>query len=230
MQGNDIYGILKHAGVTHLHYADSVLTSCTFLEQGAILSRGHVEDHGLKQSSQTSDELAKKYGIWNSLFVPHLDIHDREGQTKAPNLYGPVLFVLDLDVLLRLPSGADVRVTKRSPAYWYDSEPESGRWFENVEEVAKSVHFGDLHKMLAIQVPSGKLNFPNRRTRIILDDPQRQVLSGENAYNHAEDRLKAAAESGGVGVSIERRKCPVGCVCSSKYATWSIPVVDFYFG
>jgi hypothetical protein len=55
-------------------------------------------------------------------------------------------------------------------------------------------------------------------------------LSGESAYTHAEDRLKAAAESGGVGVSIERRKCPVGCVCISKYATWSIPVVDFYFG
>jgi len=230
VQGSDIYGIMKHAGVTHLHYADSVLTSCTFLEQGGILSRGFVEDHGLKQSSQTSDELAKKYGIWHSLFVPHLDIHDREGQTKAPNLYGPALFVLDLDILLRLPQGADVRVTKRSPAYWYDSEPDSGRWFENVEEVAKSVHFGDLHKMLSIQVPSGKFNFPNRRARIILDDPQRQVLSGENAYTHAEDRLKAAAERGGVGVSIERRKCPVGCVCSSKYATWSVPVVDFYFG
>jgi len=43
VQGSDIYGIMKHAGVTHLHYADSVLTSCTFLEQGAILSRGYVE-------------------------------------------------------------------------------------------------------------------------------------------------------------------------------------------
>jgi hypothetical protein len=230
LQGSDLYGILKRAGVTHLHYADSVLTSCTFLEQGGILSRGFVEDQGLKQSSQTSDELAKKYGIWHSIFVPHLDIHDREGQTKAPNLYGPALFVLDLDVLLQLPPGSDVRVTKRSPAYWYDSEPNSGRWFESAEEVAKGVHFSDLHKMLAIQTPSGKLNFPNRRARIILDDPQRQVLSGENAYIHAENRFKAAAANGGVGISIERRKCPVGCICINKYATWSTPVVDFYFG
>lgn len=84
--------------------------------------------------------------------------------------------------------------------------------------------------MLAIQIPSGKLAFPNRRARIILDDPQKQVASGVNAYTHAEVRLREAAAHGKVELSIERRKCPMGCICSSKYAAWSTPVVDFYFG
>jgi len=111
-QGSDIYEILKRIGVTHLHHANSVITSCTYLEQGGIVSRGFAEDNGLQQSPQPTDELDKKYGIWHTIFVPHVDIHDRQGQTKAPNSYGPVLFVLDLDVLLRLPPGAQVRVTK----------------------------------------------------------------------------------------------------------------------
>jgi hypothetical protein len=84
--------------------------------------------------------------------------------------------------------------------------------------------------MLAIQTPSGKLDFPNRRVRIILDDPQRQVLAGVNAYTHAEARLREAAARGKVEVSIERRKCQMGCICAGKYAAWSTPVVDFYFG
>jgi hypothetical protein len=230
LQGRDIYEVLKHIGVTHLHQANSVITSCTYLQQGGIVSRGFAEDHGLQQSAQPSDELDKKYGIWHTIFVPHVDIHDRQGQTKAPNLFGPVLFVLDLDVLLRLPPGAEVRVTKRSPAYWYDTEPDSARWFQNAEEVAQNLSPDEIHKMPAIHIPSGRLDFPNRRARIILDDPQRQLQSGVNAYTHAETRLREAAANSKIEVSIERRKCQMGCVCASKYAAWSTPVVDFYFG
>lgn len=230
LQGSEIYGILKNIGVTHLHQANSVITSCTYLQQGGIVSRGFAEEHRLQQSVQPTDELDKKYGIWHTIFVPHVDIHDRQGQTKAPNLFGPVLFVLDLDILLRLPAGAEVRVTKRSPAYWFDTEPDSARWFQNAEEVAQNLSPDEIHKMPAIQIPSGKLEFPNRRARIILDDPHRQLQSGENAYTHAEARLREAAGQGKVEVSIERRKCQMGCICASKYATWSTPVVDFYFG
>jgi hypothetical protein len=53
VEGSDIYGILKRIGATHLHHANSVITSCTFLEQGGLLGRGFVEDHGLKTISTT---------------------------------------------------------------------------------------------------------------------------------------------------------------------------------
>jgi hypothetical protein len=225
-----MYRILNQLGATHIHHANSVITSCTFLQQGGVLSRGFAEDHGLKQSLQPSDELDKKYDIWHRIFLPHVDIHDRGGQKKGPNQYGPALFVFDLDVLLRLPKGTESRVTKKSPAHWYDTEPESGRWFQSAEELEQSIGYGDIDKMLAIQTPLGKFDFPNRRARIILDDPQRQVSSGENAYTYAENRLKAAAAVGQVEVSIERRECQPGCICVEKYAAWSVPVMDFYFG
>jgi hypothetical protein len=220
---------LKQAGATHLHHANSVITSCTFLQQGGLLSRGSIEDRGFKQSPQPSDQLDRKYGLWPRIFLPHVDIHDRSGQEKGPNPYGPALFALDLDVLLQLPAGTEIRVTRKSPAYWYDNEPDSGRWFQSAEELAKSIAPGDLDKMLAIQTPSGKLSFPGGRARIILDDPQRQVPSGEDAYSHAASRLRSAATAGHVDVSIERRKCRSGCICGEKYANWSAPVMDFYF-
>jgi len=229
LEGAEVYSIFKQIGATHLRHANSVITCCTFLEQHGLLSRGFVEDHRLKQSAQPWDALDKKYGIWHSIFLPHVDNHDHGGRTKGPNQYGPVLFVLDLDVLVRLPESTQIRVTRRSPVYWYDTEPESGRWFQSAEELAKSINPGDTDKMIAIQTPSGKLEFPHQQVHIILDDPHRQLSSGEDAYTHAESRLIAAAAAGGLEASIEKRKCQSGCVCSEKYAAWSVPVLDFYF-
>jgi hypothetical protein len=219
MQGSEVYDVLKQIGATHLHHANSVITSCTFLEQGGLLSRGLVDDHGLKQTPQpSSDEIDKKFGIWHSIFVDHVDIHDRAGRKKGPNYYGPVLFVFGLDILAGLPAGTDIQVTKRNPVHWLDGEPVSDRYFQSVDELAKSIRFGNFDKMLVIQTPSEKLDFTNRRAHISLDNPVRQLSSGENAYAHAQSRLNAAAAVGGIAVSIQQRACPNGCVCVKKYA------------
>jgi len=231
VKGNEVCDILKHIGATRLHHANSVTTSCTFLEQGALLSRGFVEDRGFRQTAQpSSDEIDKRYGIWHDVFLDHVDIHDRGGRKKGPNKYGPVLFVFDLDILLTLPSGSEVRVTKSNPIHWYDKQPDVNRWFQTPEELAKVIGFGDFDKMLVIRTPSGRLDFPERHARIILDDPQRQMSSGENAYDHATNRLTTAGAVGKVEISIERRVCQGGCVCVQKYAGYSPPGIDTFFG
>jgi hypothetical protein len=229
MKGTEVFDVLKDIGATLLHHANSVTTSNTFLEQGGLASRGFVEDHGLKQTPQSSDEIDKKYGIWDRIFVDHVDIHDRGGRRKGPNQYGPVLFRFDLDILHGLPAATEVLVTKTNPVHWYDNQADSDRWFETAEELAKSIRFGDFDKMLVIKTPSGKLDFPNDRAQIILDDPRRQVSSGEDAYTHAEKRLKVAATVGQVKAYIERRECQVGCICIEKYATYKPERIDFWF-
>lgn len=108
MQGGHVYSMLKDIGATHLHHANSVTTSSIFLEYGALASCGFVEYYKIAQTQQPSDEIDKKYGIWHCIFVDHVDIHARAGRKKGPNQYGPVVFVLDLDVLLRLPEGSKV--------------------------------------------------------------------------------------------------------------------------
>ena len=230
MQGCDVYNVLKKIGATHLHHANSVTTSCTFLEQRGLLSRGFVEDHGLNQTAQSSDETDKKYGIWHRIFVDHVDIHDRAGRKKGPNYYGPVLFVFGLEILLGLPASTETLVTKMNPVHWRDNQSESDRYFQSAEELSKSIRFGNFDKMLVIQTPSGKLDFPQREARIILDDPKRQVSPGKDACSHAAEQLNAAAAIGKIKASIERRECQSGCICLQKYATWSVQDMNLYFG
>lgn len=229
MQGTDVHKVLSNIRASHLHHANSVTTSVTFLREGGLLSRGLVEGRGLKQTVQSSDAIDKKYGIWESIFVDHVDIHDRGGRRKGPNQYGPVLFVFDLATLLQLPPGTEVLVTKKNPIYWRDNEPDTDRWFQNAEELTKGIQFGDFDKMLVIQTPSRMLDFPKRHAQIILDDPQRTVSSGQDAYTHAENQLRAAAAAGGMQSTIQRRICGYDCICIKKYAKYATQKIDFYF-
>ena len=230
MRGNEVYEALSRIGATHLYHANSVTTSCTFLEQAGLLSRGLVEDHALRQTPQNSDQKDKRYGIWHHVFLDHVDIHHRAGRARAPNEYGPVLFALELNFLLALPGDTDVLVTRSNPTYWYDDEPDERRWFRSVEELVRGMRFGEFAQMLVIQTPLGRIDFPNRRAGLILDDPQRQLSSGENAYAHAQNRLTAAATVGRIDVCIEQRACCDGCVCIQQYAAQSVPDLDLYFG
>ncbi len=229
MQGTEVYNVLRGINATHLHHANSVATSCTFLEQGGLASRGFVEDRNLAQTVQLSDQIDKKYGIWRRIFVDHVDIHERGGRSKGPNFYGPVLFRLDLDILLHLPAGSNVLVTRSNPVHWHDNQPENERYFLTLEELTGNIQFGNFDKMLVIQTPSDKLDFPNQRTQIILDNPQRALSSGESAYDHAEARLKGAAGTGRIQASISTRACRGGCICVQKYASWRAADFDSFF-
>jgi len=182
-----------------------------------LLSRGYVENHGLAQTDQPSDEIDKKYGIWDRVFVDHVDIHYRGGRAKGPNLYGPVLFVLGLDLLLKLPAGSDVLVTRMNPIRWNDSQSEGDRWFLTPEELAKDLKYGNFDKMLVIQTTDGKVDFPGKQAQIALDEPQRKLSSGKDAYAFAEKRLRQSARTGGVTVVINEHDCRPDCSCVEKY-------------
>jgi hypothetical protein len=230
MKPSEIYTVLKGIGATHLHHANSVTSSCTYLEQGGLLSREFVESRGLVQTSQASDPIDKEYKIWNRIFLDHVDIHDRGGRKKGGNHYGPVLFVFDLEILLSLPKGTDIGVTKMNPVHWRNTNLTGERWFESPEELSTSIRFGNFDKMLVIQTPSERVDFPNDRAQIILDDPQRAFSSRDDVFTHAEKRLKAAANTGKIKLSIQRRDCPNGCVCINKYAAYSAPALKLWFG
>jgi len=201
-----------------------VTTSRTFLQQGGLLSRGFVEDHGLNHTAQFSDQSDKTNGIWHRIFLDHVDIHDR---AREKNLYGPVLFQFDLNILLTLAARTEILVTRKNPVHWNERDSDSERWFRTKDELARHIRFGDFGKMLVIKTPSEKLDFPNRKALIILDDPQRKLSSGENAYTHAKNRLTTTASP--VNASIERRECRKGCSCAKEYDEDTNEEIDVYF-
>ncbi len=218
MKPNEVHQILRNIGVTNLHHANTVTTSCTFLEQGGLLSRSFVEDRHLIQTPQYSDAENKNQNVWEWIFLDHVDIHAQTGRNKGHNQYGPVLFVFNLDLLLTLPAGSEVFVTRYNFFYW-QSKSNDQRWTRKSGELARNISLGDLNKIIVIKTPSGKIDFQSNQVRIILDDPQRSISRGGNAYLHAEKQLKKAAITGKVKALIEKRQCDADCVCLKKYAT-----------
>jgi hypothetical protein len=179
-----------------------------------------VEKKGLAQTTQPSDNIDKKYGIWNRVFLDHVDIHHRAGAKKGPNEYGPVLFVFDLELLRKLPPEADILVTKRNPIHWRDGEVDAERFYLTAKELSQELSFGDFDKMLVIETPTGTVKFTDKTVKIAVDDPQRKIRSDEDAYAHAEKRLKAAAARGGITISIQPHDCRDDCICIRKYARY----------
>jgi hypothetical protein len=155
--------LLKGMGAKQLYHANTVATSCRFLQQSGLRSREFVEVQGLKQTPRYKD--AAEYGVWNGIFLDTDDIHRRGGRAKGPNQYGPVLFMGDVEVLLQLPEGSDVSITKDNPSNWYDWQGEDKPWFQTVEEIKshiehKTFRVGDYCKSCVIRTPSGRLDFP----------------------------------------------------------------------
>jgi len=217
MNGPEVFGALTTHRVTHLHHSNTVATSCTFLSKGVLASRGWVEYFKFPQTPQLSDDLDKKYGIWNDVFMDGVDIHSRASRR---NFYGPVLFEFPVDILLRLPAGTEVFVTKKNPTNWIDGEPDGARWYASAAELQAGYTFGDFGKHIVFRNAQWSLPFLSNPVAIILDDPKGKLANGQDAYATAAQKLQQAASVGGISIVIRSRQChsTCGCVTHPRYS------------
>jgi len=215
MQGSDVYNVLKGKNIHNLYHANTVTTSCTFLKLGGLASRGYVADLGLPQTSQYTDDIDKKYGIWYDVFTDTVDIHYRASQF---NWYGPVLFVLGVDILKALPVKSEVLVTKKNPTKWIDREPIGKRFFTTQEELESSLEVGTFDQMVVVRTREEILPFPDEAIQVILDDPQRTMSDGTSAFLHATTCMKSAP-LGNTRINLTKRICRRDCRCVELYKT-----------
>lgn len=209
--------VLKNGiGVNYLYHSNSVQTACTFLRCSGLLSRGAVEEKGLKQTWQKSDDTDKEFGVWYDIFLDDCDIHHR---TKKINYYGPVLFVFNLAILQRsnLPN---VRVTKSNPQSWDEHQIEGDRYFVDLQEIENYYSYGTFAQMLTFRQTKDILLFEDYLEEVILDDPCREI-NGQDAFSQALQALKEAATIGQVNVEINKRKCSSDCECNIVYNNMS---------
>lgn len=206
-----VYGILKDNGVKAIYHANSVITSCQFLRAGSLLSRGTVERQGLYQSAQRSDQIDKKYGIWFDIFADCVDIHQRA--SKA-NIYGPVLFIFDSDII---KDTGGVWMTKLNPTKWVGKQHEQ-KWFISAEDLKSNFKYGDFGQMVVFRHCGGELPFKNYLREIILDDPDlKSRKSNIDYYSMAFGALRLAITDGRINVEIKKRQCPKNCKCLEYY-------------
>lgn len=205
---------LVERGIYYLYHANTVLTSCTFLRNGGLLSRGYVEDNGLLQTPQQSDDIDKKYGIQYDIFFDDCDIHLRSNNV---NYYGPVLFKFSVDVLLA-EIHSPVKITKRNPLYWKNVEP-SSEYFNSIVELEADYCPGDFGQIITLH-EANVFPFEPYLIEIIVDNPQRNIRS-KPPCDLAIKALPAAANQGQVKTNICKRACSVLCNCNNYYDSLS---------
>ena len=168
---HELYEILNNKRIHNLYHANTISTSITFLNEKHLLSRKYVSDNGLFQTEQYSDELDKKFNIWDDIFLDAMDIHS---EFKRPNKYGPFLFSFDIS-LLKSDDVQNIRITKSNPVNWKTSQSEDDWYYSDLNEFNDKYKKGnkirDVGSMLILRDLDGKFPLQPYLNRLILDNP-----------------------------------------------------------
>jgi len=204
LNSKNIYDALLEKGVTNFYHANSVRTSLTFIKEKAFVSRAYVEDGKLDQTDQYTDTKDKDLGIWDSVFLDAQDLHNHFGI----NHYGPVLFELDLKLLLD-PDFTTVQITKTNPANWVVDSP---RFFESVDDFkGKYLKDGNFDKyydsgvMFVFSSPGKKFDLKKYCRRIILDDPKITFTDDSTVFAKVKNTIEETLNQNGLIIPIVSR-------------------------
>lgn len=209
-----VYEALREKGVSEIHHANSVITSCQFLRRRSLLSRGTIERQKLYQTAQSSDAADRGFGLWFDVFTDSVDIHARAG---AINVYGPVLFVLDAAMIARAYTGK-IWVTKLNPIKW-TGKKNAERWFQSIDDLKQNFVVGRFDQMIVFRHSGGELPFGTFLKRILLDDPKLEnAKMGIDYFSMAYGALKLSMTEGRLDVPIQKRECRANCTCVNQYA------------
>ena len=224
MDSKQVYDVLKKKGVNNFHNANTVLTSLTYIEHRALLSRKYVDLNGLKQTVQTSDDKDKKVDVYDDLFLDGTDLHLKY---RRNNLYGPVLFILKLDLLL-MPDFSRMFITKNNPIYWDETRDRGEYYYNDIKELERDYLTGEKLRdgriMFTFKNKDAKLTLNKYCEKIILDDPNKKVnINGVSfrIVDRAKEKLEIKLKEKGLGrIPVEIRHSGLDITCCAWNYYW----------
>ncbi|MBJ6146145.1 hypothetical protein [Hymenobacter sp. BT559] len=229
LSSKDVVALMREKGVEYLYHANTVRTTCTFFRTGHLLARGSVHERSLDQTTQPSDRLDRKLGIWYDLFFDSCDIHARSSNY---NKYGPVLLCFDLS-LLEQDWAPTVWMTKDNPIRWSTDTPSNERWFNSFEELQTRYDRYAFQQHCVLRNVGGSVRMLPYLKKIVLDNPKRARPNAASVdrFSEAVGALNNALRAGGLfekGITFNNRPCTCGCV--SSYASMTEEKLDKLFG
>lgn len=207
-----LHQFLTEKDIMHFFHANSIATASSFIEANGLLSRSCVEERGLFQTPQSSDEIDKKYDVWADIFVDTIDLH---GLFPRQNLYGPVLFKFSIDVLLE--DELDIWITKNNPIYWDENTTDKEKYFQGIEEL---IEFWDdfqrQRKMFTVRKPGKPVLFESLE-EIMLDDPKVKIFDDVIPFIEARETLnQLTINKPELRDLMTKRECN-WCFCHDNY-------------
>ncbi len=117
-----------------LYHANSVATVLSYIKNQKMYSRQYGDTfHREEQTGQWSDEIDKRYGIYNDIFFDNCDCRL---VANAQSVYGPITLVLDEKILKDEKN--HIRITKSNPGMderdWA-TIPYAEKFFTSLEEL-----------------------------------------------------------------------------------------------
>lgn len=217
LNNKELYDFFCEIDVLALYHANTVRTSLSFLKSNGLMSRGAIENKGLEQTPQSSDDIDKVLNVWNDIFIDSIDLHTF---FRRENHYGPILFELDRELLK--DEMFEIWITKNNPIYWSINTPNEQRYFNSVDELREKWNSIERHrKMITIRNNNSPILF-NYVRRVLVDDPKRTILNEKNesyhVFNLAATKIKEIInDNHPLKGKFQARQCANNCWCVSNY-------------
>lgn len=214
-----MFKLLQSKGVRQFYHANTVKTALTYIQHGALLSRSYVERNQLLQTDQDSDNIDKKFNIWDTVFMDGKDLHNLFGRR---NLYGPILFEMRLEVLLEI-DWKGIAVTKENPSYWR----EGPLYFEKLTEIEEKYNKGnklqDGKTMFLFNSPEKSIKLDQFCNKILIDDPFKNFKAHDGSVKSIGDAIQnridnALGKANLSNIKTElRHNNRIPCSCRNEY-------------
>ena len=216
LDNKKLYDFLIEKEILVLYHANTVRTSLTYFKELGLLSRGAVENKGLIQTEQSSDEIDKVINVWNDVFLDTVDLHSF---FPRQNYYGPVLFELSIELVQN--TEFEIWITKNNPINWKKESTNEERYFVSMEElIEKWDTIARQRKMITIRHNNTPILFQYVK-RIIVDDPKVSFKDEENKIHVFNETVKIIKEvitnDHPLKGKFITRDCNGYCYCISNY-------------
>ena len=213
LNNEELYNFFLKKNILVLYHSNTLSTSLTYFQQNGLLSRGAVENLGLKQTVQKSDEADKILNVWNDIFLDSTDLHTF---FSRQNYYVPILFEFDINLIQN--ENYEIWITKNNPIYWNNDSTNEQKYFQSVADLEENWgNYARQKKMITIKNNSKPILFEYTR-RIVVDDP-RVTLVDDNIhlFNETVNKIKEVVDDNHIlKGKFTTREC-TNCFCRDNY-------------
>lgn len=215
LNNKELYQLLDDKEINFLYHANTVRTFKSFVEISGLMSRGAIEDIGLDQSPQDSDDIDKVFDVWYDIFLDTTDLHK---YFSRQNLYGPVLMRFNNNLVLNLEY--EFHVTKDNPINWTSAMTDKDKYFESVQELRDDWDkYQRQRKMFTIRMNKKPILFDHLKD-VVIDDPGVQFPeNGKDlvVFNEAKKILDECIDGNPIFRNkLKIREC-TSCFCKTNY-------------